>query len=98
MVFGKLTDFGCFPLDAMPMCATPSSRPLNICGCVRKFTDVVCSFYCASYELTFVSILVLWLLIIAAIISDQDPYGKTNNRVRTMPFGYVCHRQRHWRQ
>jgi len=68
------------------MCAVPSFCPLNIC--VRKFTDVVCNFYCASHETTFVSILVLWLLIIAAIISEQDPYGKNTNQVRTMQFGY----------
>ena len=57
MVFGKLTDFGYFSLDAilsnMPMRTMASFGP-----CAWKFTDVVFSFYCALYKFTFVSILV----------------------------------------
>jgi len=71
-----MTDFSCFPLDAIlsntPLCATPSVTALNTCVCVWKFTDVVCSFYCVLYALMFVSILVIWPL----IISNQDPCSK----------------------
>jgi len=77
MVFGKLSDFDGFPPDAilsnLPVCATPSFGPLNICTCIWKFTSVVCSCYSVFYELTFVSVLVLWPLIIVAIFSNQDP-------------------------
>jgi len=75
MVFGKLADFGCFSLhdilSNMPACVMSSVTALNICACVWKFIDVVCSFYCDLYELTLFQP-VLWPLIAVAIISDQD--------------------------
>lgn len=76
MFFGKLSDFGCFLLDAifanMPVCAMPTFVPLNICAfvwkftetIVWKFTDVVCRFYCVLCKLTFALVLVLWPLVI----------------------------------
>ena len=55
-----------------------------MCYCVWKFADVVYSFYFVLYKLTFVSISVLWLLIVVAIISNQDPYSKNKNQVKTV--------------
>jgi len=61
--YEKLTDCVCFLFSigrhfVEHVCATSSFSPLNICTRVWKFIDAICSFYCVSYELTFVSILV----------------------------------------
>jgi len=101
VVFGRMTCFGCFPLDAillnMPISATPSFGPRNICACVWKFADVVCGFYCVLQvwiDFCFnTCVTVLRPLFIVVMISDQDPYGRNKNQVRTMYFGWGSHHQ-----
>jgi len=80
MFFGKLADFGRFPLDLdailssnMPLCATPSFELrvfAHAYGSLPMFAlFIVC--VCVLNELTFVSILAFRPLIVLAIISEK---------------------------